>query len=147
MKLALRSLPLVLSLALAFTPRAYAEIFKCAGHRNVPTYQNFPCEFDSLDAAEIAPAAPSSAPVRVAAPQAATGKLLGADVKQPASAVPAQPSIPAIGMTSDDVRRIWGEPHFMTTEEHAKADIEIWSYGDSRSIEFDRQERVTAIHW
>jgi hypothetical protein len=147
MKLATRSLPLVLSLALALAPAAYAEIFKCAGHRNVPVYQNFPCEFDSLDAAYAAPAATSSSTAVAPVTARATAGRAARAAQQPAKATPARASMPRVGMTGDEVLSIWGEPNFMTTEEHAKRDIEVWSYGDSRSIEFDREQRVTAIHW
>jgi hypothetical protein len=144
-KLRTLSLPLVVGISLTLVPLAEAEIFKCAGHRNVPTYQNFPCEFDSLGAASMS-GSPLAAP--------ATSEAAGADTNRNTrvtqggpNAAPAPAPRPSVGMTSDEVRRIWGEPAFTTTEEYAKKDIQVWSYADSRSIEFDRDERVTAFRW
>ena len=142
----LATLLLAFVLGLGLAPRADAEIFKCAGHRNLPTYQNFPCEFDSLGAASTTPRSPLGSPVSSGAPAAAAKPY--APVAQGHSTPARAPSaIPRVGMTSDEVRHILGEPAFTTTEEHAKKDIEVWSYADSRSIEFDRNERVTAIRW
>lgn len=140
-------LPLALAVALALSPCANAEIFKCIGHRGVPTYQNFPCEFDSLDAANLQPALTRPPSIGAAAPSVAAAGRFASVAQRHAKARPTQSAIPRVGMTGDEVRQIWGEPTFMTTEEHAKKDIETWSYPRSRSIEFDREQRVTAIHW
>jgi hypothetical protein len=123
-------LPLTLPLLLAATS-THAEIFKCIGHGNVPTYQNFPCEFDSLGAW----------PSRMRGGKASVAKPV------PTSLTEASPAIPLVGMHVDDVRRIWGDPITSSKEEYTRTDIEIWTYADSRSIAFDREGRVAAIHW
>lgn len=123
-------LPLTLPLLLAATS-SYAEIFKCVGHRNAPTYQNFPCEFDSLGAW----------------PSATRGGKASDPKPVSTSLTQAKPAIPHVGMKVDDVRRIWGDPITSSKEEYTRTDIEIWTYADSRSIEFDREGRVAAIHW
>jgi len=108
-----------LFLALAFAvPATHAEIFKCVGVGGLPAYQNFPCDSDG--------------PVRTASARATKDESM--------------PSVPRIGMSSVEVRRIWGEPINSTTEEFAKADIETWTYPGERSVRFDRKGRVIAIH-
>lgn len=126
----------MLSLTLLLVqPNAQAEIFKCTGERGLPTYQNFPCEFDSLGAAPAAPAM-AHAPAPANAPSTAAR-----------TADKALPAVPRVGMMAADVRKIWGDPINSSKEEHAKSDIEIWSYANARAVEFDRRGRVTAIRW
>jgi hypothetical protein len=49
-------------------------------------------------------------------------------------------------MTTEEVRAIWGEPTDTLWEEPGDGDLsEIWSYGASRSVRFDRKRRVAAI--
>lgn len=130
---AARSLPLLLLLVAA--QAAHGDIFKCTTRKAMPTYQNFPCEFDSLGAMP----ASSPAPKTVTASAPSAGK----------SRVPARPAatMPRVGMTTNEVKAMWGEPHDTTREEYAKGDIETWEYGDSRSIRFDAKGRVTEVKW
>ena len=118
---------------LAATP-ARSEIYRCTGKSRMPVYQNFPCEFDRLS---LVPGG------------AGTAAALPRGERKPAAAlaVAERPSAPRIGMTTDEVRAVWGNPRNLTKEEFAKRDIEVWTYADSRSIEFDRKGIVTAIHW
>jgi hypothetical protein len=113
---------------------ANAEIYKCTA-KTIPTYQNFPCEFDSLGASSIsdrsAAATPTPAP----------------GVPRAAAASQARPSAPRVGMTSDEVKAIWGEPTNTNKEEFVKGTVETWTYADSRSIQFDRRHRVISIQW
>ena len=102
----------------------------------MPIYQNFPCEFDSLGAANL-PAAPTG---RLTATPVSTST--GGHANRAAVA-----AVPRIGMTTKEVRAIWGEPLQTTREEFVKGDIETWQYADSRSIQFDRKGRVTSINW
>ena len=49
-------------------------------------------------------------------------------------------------MTSDEVRAIWGEPTEIIQEEPGEGSrFEVWSYGDSRSVRFDRKRRVSSV--
>ena len=59
---------------------------------------------------------------------------------------PAAPAEPRIGMTTEEVRAIWGEPTNTVQEEPGDGPrFEVWSYGPSRSVRFDRKRRVAAI--
>ena len=128
--MSVRPLPLLLFLALGASP-VNAEIYACAGKHRLTVYQNFPCEFDRADA--------------VTAPAGVRAAAAGANAKQGPGAP--RPALPRVGMSTEEVRAIWGEPKDMTTEEHAKKDIERWTYADSRSVVFDRKGIVTSIHW
>ena len=116
---------------------AQAEIYKCVGKGPLPVYQNFRCEFDSADEGNAMPAARTE-PAKAAKPASAAAR---------AAAAPAVASIPRVGMTANEVRTIWGQPRDTSSEEHADADVEVWTYADSRSVRFDRKHRVIAIHW
>ena len=49
-------------------------------------------------------------------------------------------------MTTDEVRAIWGEPAEIIQEEPGDGGrFQVWSYGESRSVRFDRKRRVAAI--
>lgn len=127
------TLSLLLVAALAASP-AGAEIYRCTGKGRLPVYQNFPCQFDRASSSDVAAAAGHEGMNRS---PTATATPAGA----------AHASTPRIGMTTEQVRAIWGDPVDSSKEEFAKRDIEVWSYADSRSIEFDRKGIVTAIHW
>lgn len=130
-------------------PTASAEIYRCSGRSAMTVYQNFPCEFDrlasvpgtrSFDAETTG--RPSSASRQPRSMKAAERSGTGA-----IAASPSMPAVPRVGMTTAEVRAIWGEPRYLSKEELTRKDVEIWSYADSRSIEFDRKGRVTTIHW
>src|SRR5215813_4719083 len=99
---------------------ASAEVFKCVGKNGEDLYQNFPCQFESRGVM----------PTDVASPKKST----------------AAPVEPRIGMTTEEVRAIWGEPTDTLWEEPGDGDLsEVWWYGASRSVRFDRKRRVAAI--
>jgi hypothetical protein len=109
---------------------ASAEIFKCVGRNGEDLYQNFPCQFESMGGA------PTDAP---------GPKKSSTDIPSPKKS-PAAPAEPSAGMTTDEVRAIWGEPTDTVQEEPGNGSrFEVWSYGASRSVRFDRKRRVTAI--
>jgi hypothetical protein len=112
---------------------AFADIYACAGRRGMTTYQNFPCEFDSLGSV------PATGPVGNT--QFATGTR-----GDPVHATPVA-TMPRVGMTTRQVKAIWGEPVDTIKEEYAKGDMETWTYADSRSIRFDLKGRVAEIKW
>ena len=119
-KLAMLKSVCVLFSVLLVTPLASAEIFKCVGRNGEDLYQNFPCQFESMGG-------------------------MPADVPAPKKS-PTVPAEPRVGMTTDEVRAIWGEPTDTVQEEPGDGSrFEVWSYGPSRSVRFDRKRRVAAI--
>jgi hypothetical protein len=127
--------------ALCAAPLASAEIFKCAGKNGTDLYQNFPCQFDSLGSL---PSSPPSA--KTLAPSDASQvrpKVVPVDVAS--SAKSAKASEPRMGMTPDEVRAIWGEPVEAIQDEPREGRIEIWRYGETRSVQFNNKQRVVAV--
>ena len=109
---------------------ASAEVFKCVGKNGEDLYQNFPCQFESVGGMPTDVPDPKKSPMDVASPKKS----------------PAAPAEPRIGMTTEEVRAIWGEPTDTRWEEPGDGDLsEVWSYGASRSVRFDRKRRVAAI--
>ena len=119
-------------LLVALLSPVHAEIYRCTGKGGLTVYQNFPCDIDRL---AVSPANPASR-----TPPPARGASTSRE-KRPG------PGAPRVGMTTQEVRSIWGEPNDSSKEEFANRDIEIWTYADSRSVEFDNRGRVTRIHW
>lgn len=99
----------------------------------MPTYQNFPCEFDSLGAT-VVPGSGATSHAPTASGPAATRTSTGA-------------ALPRVGMTAKEVKAIWGEPIETTKEEYVRGDIETWRYPGSRAIRFDPKGRVQHISW
>jgi len=113
---------------------ASAEVFKCLGKNGEALYQNFPCQFESV----------SGMPMDLQDPKKPAEKS-PKDAPAPKKS-PAAPAEPRIGMTTEEVRAIWGEPTDTRWEEPGDGDLsEVWSYGASRSVRFDRKRRVAAI--
>ena len=109
---------------------ASAEIFKCVGKNGEDLYQNFPCQFESGGGMPTDVADTKKSPTDVLGPKKS----------------PAAPAEPRIGMTTDEVRAVWGEPTNTVQEEPGDGPrFEVWSYGPSRSVRFDRKRRVAAI--
>jgi hypothetical protein len=132
----------VLFSVLFVAPLATAEIFKCVGKKGEALYQNFPCQFESTGGMPTPTdiADPKKSPTDVAGP-----KKSPTDVAGPKKS-PAAPAEPSLGMTTDEVRAIWGEPTESVQEEPGDgARFQVWSYGASRSVRFDRKGRVSAI--
>ena len=120
----------VLFSVLCVAPLASAEIFKCVGKNGEDLYQNFPCQFESMGGMPTDVPGLKKSPTDVPAPKKS----------------PAAPAEPRIGMTTDEVRAIWGEPTDTVQEEPGDGPrFEVWSYGASRSVRFDRKRRVAAI--
>ena len=84
----------VLFSGLLVAPLASAEIFKCVGKNGEALYQNFPCQFEWMGGMPTDVPAPKKSPTEVFGPK----KL------------PTVPAAPRVGMTTDEVRAIWGEP-------------------------------------
>src|SRR4030095_223633 len=96
--------------------------------------QNFPCQFESMSGMATDVPDPKKSPTDVAGPKKST-----VDVPGPRKAL-AAPAEPRVGMTTDEVRTIWGEPAEIIQEEPGDGGrFQVWSYGDSRSVRFDRK--------
>jgi hypothetical protein len=130
---------------------AHAEIYACTDKGRMPVYQNFPCEFDrlgSMPPTQPGAQAPVEPVIRSQQARGAAATPVRDRAARPRGAtVPPRPSMPRVGMTSEEVRAVWGEPSNSSKEELAKRDIEVWNYADSRSVVFDRKGIVTAVHW
>jgi Domain of unknown function (DUF4124) len=131
-------------LLLFVAPLASAEIFKCVGKDGLDLYQNFPCQFESMDQvplnlqAQKAPSPPTNSSQPNTKPLAHEATLVGR------SGSPKQRE-PQLGMTTAEVRAMWGEPTDTRWDEPGEGDLsELWSYGDSRSVRFVK-DRVSAI--
>jgi hypothetical protein len=121
-------------------PLVSAEVFKCVGKKGEDLYQNFPCQFESRGGMPTDVADTKKSLTDVTDP-----KKSPTDVAGPKKS-PAAPAEPRIGMTTEEVRAIWGEPTDTHWEEPGDGDLsELWSYGASRSVRFDPKRRVAAI--
>ena len=133
---------LVLALCAAPLPAA-ADIFQCVGKNGTDLYQNFPCQFDSLGSL---PSSPSSAKTTLPPGDATQAKPKPAPVDVASTGKStALPTEPRVGMTTEEVKALWGEPEEVIQDEPIGGRIEIWRYGDVRSVQFDRKHRVLAV--
>jgi hypothetical protein len=130
---------LILVPVICATPSAAAEIFKCTAKDGTPLYQNFPCQFDSMG---WVPSSPVTAKPTAASPGGTPPRLKAAPVDVGSTVKPADPREVRIGMTSDEVRAILGEPLEIVQDQPIEG-IEIWRYVD-RTIQLDRTHRVAA---
>lgn len=152
-------------------PLASAEtIFKCAGKNGTVLYRNFPCpseseskvwvRTDAQDPRTVPSPAGNSLTIRdeprmenPAAP-GPTGNPVATQseprIETPtapsaASGPPAAQGEPRIGMTTKEVKAIWGEPTEVTQEEVVQGRVQTWSYGPSRSVQFDDTGRLSVM--
>lgn len=123
-------------LLLLVSPLASAEIFKCVARTGLDLYQNFPCQFDSMG---WVPTPPLSQ--RSGQPKSHTR----ADAEAAASRSGSSLSALRPGMTTEEVRAMWGEPANSHWEEPGEGDrFEVWLYGNGRSVRFVNG-RVSAV--
>jgi hypothetical protein len=128
---------------LLIAPAVSAEIFKCVGKDGLDLYQNFPCQFETMGWLPNTPSAQlTSAPI---GSSQADGKALVREASSNGKSDSVQAQL-RLGMTTEDVRAIWGEPTDTRQEEPGQGSrYEVWSYGNSRSVRFDHKSRVSAI--
>lgn len=126
----------VLLPALAVAPSAIAEIYKCVDRPGVVRYQNFPCAVDSLGSLPTDPRAMKATP--------ASGGPARTNAA-PVAVAASRASEPRAGMTSDEVKSIWGEPEQMVQDEPPSGRVEIWEYADGRSVRFNNKQRVLSV--
>src|SRR5262245_28926120 len=106
---------------------ASAEVFKCVGKKGEDLYQNFPCQFESGGGMPTEVADQRRSPADVTDTKKSRADVAGPK-KSPVA--PVTPAEPRVGMTTEEVRAIWGEPTDTHWEEPGDGDLsEIWSYG------------------
>ncbi|HVO89481.1 MAG TPA: DUF4124 domain-containing protein [Casimicrobiaceae bacterium] len=128
---------------LIVAPYASGEIFKCVGASGRITYQNFPCNVDSIGSHAIAAAPQVAEPSTDANLPLRRGQLLSATRVQTPSTPPGEPGI---GMTREQVRAThWGQPVDVTEQEEWDGWKEVWTYDSNRRVEFNRRGRVQAV--
>jgi hypothetical protein len=154
-------------------PPAFAEtIFKCAGKNGTVLYRNFPCPSESESKVWVrtdaqvskTPSAPSPGgnsltprdepPVEIPTAPSPTGNPVAAQSESRVE-IPTAPistgdplvtqGAPRIGMTTKEVKAILGEPTEVTQEEVVQGRVETWSYGASRSVQFDHSGRLSVM--
>jgi hypothetical protein len=134
----------IVVVVLSIAPFASAEIFKCPAKNGMDLYQNFPCQFDSMGSLPTDPRS-STAP----SPRRESNQMTPHPVALQAVASGGDSAVPVglrIGMSTDEVRTVWGEPTDTVQEEPGRGPrVEIWAYGTSRSVRFDHRGRVTAF--
>jgi len=125
-------LSLVSLTALLASPVFASEIFKCVAKDGSPLFQNFPCEIDSIGSVASNGAAPKAA--------AQADKSKSEPVK--VSSNNGSGGLP-VGMSSDEVKALLGDPVEMVTDEPATGGrISTWRYADGRMVQFDHRHRV-----
>lgn len=127
----------MLAAALCATPPASAEIFKCFAKDRTPIYQNFPCQFNSIDSV---PSSLQAAKMSLMPADASRAKPKSAPINVALAVKPPDPSEPSVGMTPDEIRTLLGEP-MEIVEDHPTEGIETWRYVN-RSVKIDRTQRV-----
>jgi hypothetical protein len=131
------------AVAFSAAPAISSEIFKCVAKDGTALYQNFPCDIDSIGSQPTSPLAtkPNSPPT-----DASTAKSNTAPVNVASTVKSANASEPRIGMSSDEVRALWGEPEEMVDDEPAEGGrVSNWRYADGRSVQFDHKHHVLGV--
>jgi hypothetical protein len=130
---------LIIAAAFTAAPASAAEIFKCVAKDGTALYQNFPCNIDSIGS--VASSSPSVPPSDSTATKSNT-----AIVKVTSAARSGSVKEPRIGMSSDEVRTLWGEPEEMVDDEPAEGGrVSNWRYADGRTVQFDHKHRVLSV--
>jgi hypothetical protein len=124
-------------------PLASAEIFKCVAKDESPLYQNFACHIDSLGSL---PSNPPVAKTPSMPGNAGKEKPRTEPINVASSVKSTYKGEPRIGMTSDEVKVLLGEPEEMVEDEPARGGrVSMWRYADGRSVQFDNKHRVLAV--
>jgi hypothetical protein len=138
--------------AFLIAPAVAAEIFKCVAKDGSPLYQNFPCDLDWLG---WSPLSPPAVKTLSNAPVAKTPAMPGVAGQEkpktpPINAASTDKSTHTgelrIGMSSDEVRALLGEPEEMVDDEPDEGGrVSNWRYADGRIVQFDRKHRVVEV--
>ena len=100
----------------------------------------FKCEIDSLGSLPSAPTAAAPVPAQGANTQ--KPKIVATAVNRGSEA---SSGAVRVGMTSAQVRAVWGEPTETYQDELVEGRVEIWAYGSNRTVKFDLDGHVTEI--
>lgn len=141
----------ILLYAFIVTPSASAgEIYKCVGAHGLDLYQNFPCQFDSMGLMPTDAQTPKGMP-----PTSDTNPERIKAATSEAKVVPKsgpERNMPDRGMTADEVKAIWGKPtgdpvHGLVATEITDGGAIIWTYGTTRTVQFDPSGRVSLVRY
>ena len=143
---------LILAPAFCAVPPASAEIFKCVAKDGTALYQNFSCDMDSLGSL---PSNPPTAKTASNAPRGKTPSTPGAAGQDKSKTPPINAASilkatytgePQIGMSSDEVRVLLGEPEEMVDDQPAEGGrVSNWRYADGRIVQFDHKHHVLGV--
>ena len=133
---------LMLVPAFCAAPPASAEIFKCVAKDATALYQNFPCEFDSVGWVSSNPQAAKTTLMSAAASQA---KPKAVPVNVASTIKSANASELRVGMTSDEVLALLGEPEEMVEDEPVTGRVSNWRYADGRIVQFDHNHQLLRV--
>ena len=114
--------------------------YSSASNIGTALYQNFPCQFDSIGWVPSNPEAAKTTSTPLVARQAKPK----APVNVAATVKSVDPSEPRVGMTTDEIRAILGEPLEAVQDARGDGSLEIWRYVD-RNIQFNRKHRVVVV--
>jgi hypothetical protein len=139
------------------------DVLKCVGKDGAQLYSNVRCppgtESVVVVRQDTQNAKPASLPNPYGNPVSQqdgpmTGSSTASTTSEPSPAKP-EPLIdptppsaeaePRVGMSRMEVQAIWGEPMEVSHEEQVRGRVDTWSYGGSRSLEFENG-RLSAIH-
>ena len=103
---------------LVVAPAAFADsIYVCKASNGAVVYRDFPCPPDSEATAVVGPT--------------------NANLKAAKPAPLAREQELRAGMSKGEVRAILGSPTEITQEEGVDGRVDTWSYGSSRTLQFD----------
>ena len=122
---------------------ASAEIYKCQAKNGSPLYQNFPCPIDSLGSSPANPQIAKAASTPIDANQPKAGITAPVEVAAAARSIAA--TEPRVGMTTGEVKAIWGEPVEIVQDEPVTGRVDIWQYGDGRAVQFNHKHLVLSV--
>jgi hypothetical protein len=139
------------------------DVLKCVGKDGAQLYSNVRCPPGTESVVVVRQDTQNAKPTSLPNPggnpvsrqdRPMTGSSTASTTSEPSAAKPEPlieappPSLegePRVGMSRMQVQAIWGEPMEVSHEEVVSGRVDTWSYGDSRSLEFENG-RLSAIH-
>jgi hypothetical protein len=145
-----------------FVPLVSAQdVLKCVGKDGAQLYSNVRCPpgtepvvlvHDGAQNVTRAPlphqngngVSPSDEPL-IAPPVSTPSEAAAANPEPRIDPTPTAEAEPRVGMSRTEAQAVWGEPVEVSHEEQVRGRVDTWSYGGSRSLEFENG-RLSAIH-
>jgi hypothetical protein len=127
------------------------DVLKCVGKDGAQLYSNVRCPPGTESVVVVRQDTQNAKPT---SDGPMTGSSTASTPSEPSAAKPEPlidpppPSLegePRVGMSRMEVQAIWGEPKEVSHEEVVSGRVDTWSYGGSRSLEFENG-RLSAIH-